>query len=192
MFRLLLFPPYHLLRSTAPSPNQLSAESRRHWLRMLFALCNSWLPLQDQYEPEDYRPKNARRAKSGLAAEPLSRERSRYKSPFSAGPAAGQRRNPLRRRFKWPYTPRMTAKSRVTLGGRPVGDLGDPGRTRSRWRAGGAPRRAAPATPGGPGRPAGLLPSLPGAGARCRPGGAHSLHMDLNDPAVPGPNHAGA
>src|SRR6059036_1262494 len=116
MFRLLLFPPYHLLRSTAPSPNQLSAESRRHWLRMLFALCNSWLPLQDQYEPEDYRPKNARRAKSGLAAEP----------------AAGQRRNPLRRHFKWPYTPRMTAKSRVTLGGRPVGDLGDPGRTRSR------------------------------------------------------------
>src|SRR2546422_1555956 len=57
MFRLLLFPPYHLLRSTAPSPSQLSAESRRHGLRMLFALCNSWLPLQDQYEPEDYRPK---------------------------------------------------------------------------------------------------------------------------------------
>src|SRR6266699_823853 len=56
-------------------------------------------------------------------------ERSWYKSPFSAGPASGQRRNPSRRHFKSPYTPRMTAESTVTLGARPVGDPGNPGRT---------------------------------------------------------------
>src|SRR6266446_2805027 len=92
-------------------------------------------------------PENAHWAKSGLAAEPLSRERSRYKRPFSAGPAAGQRRNPLRRHFKWPYTPRMTAESRVTFGGPPGGGSRESGTDAVEVVRGWGTAAGSPATP---------------------------------------------